>query len=624
MKRRTNLSFQFPPSAMTGFMLLFLALPYCSGGANEYVNTQNQGSALTIDLSSATTGVDINFWIKRALVHTEAFNFLQISTDLILQLGISGGDGDTKLKSIYAGSTNFENSIGLTEKWVNIGIQIKYSNYIKVHGWIGNYYEIAPSFTQKFTSISGFAPGNAVFLLTANNHGVFWAEFRAFTLDEISSWAYFLRNYALSSPFPTSIVKYARTSTSHLYADFLGDAGTFVTLSEGFGDTDFPLCSRGFKFDNTNACTTSCTATGCNYCQVVGSLFQDSCRECNEAFTACFVTVVCPLDYYKDGGICYRCPIGCSECTSDTVCTGCDSGLTLTTNGADTLCKCPSGQFETADAATDVLSCTACDNSCAECVTDATTCTSCASPNYLLGSTCVASCGVTKWADDTDRTCKDCGVDCDVCTDSATCTDCTGVDKFIHLGVCVAACPTATLTDNGNCLPCANGCEVCTPDVNTCTSCKEGFYLKAEDNLCHSNCGDGKYGDNADRLCKTCLENCTLCLAENTCTKCITTHFLINFQCKEECPAGYYQDTLEADNQFCRICSSTCTACDNQDKCTGCQSNVYKYTISADEVMCIDDCPAGYWNNAENAADKQCTACSVASCTNCSSTSNCH
>jgi proprotein convertase subtilisin/kexin type 5 len=120
----------------------------------------------------------------------------------------------------------------------------------------------------------------------------------------------------------------------------------------------------------------------------------------------------CPSGYYKEHGICYKCPIGCSTCTNSTTCLTCNAALYLRTtvgtysnviNSAGnltvvwstniTLCACKDGYYGTNMVALNTIQCASCDPSCKTCANSSVICTSCSSPTFLTDTnTCTLDC----------------------------------------------------------------------------------------------------------------------------------------------------------------------------------------------------------------------------------------
>jgi hypothetical protein len=192
----------------------------------------------------------------------------------------------------------------------------------------------------------------------------------------------------------------------------------------------------------------NCLTSKCLFCQTIDKQFYNICRFCDGVSSSCQPISKCPTDYYSEDGICYKCPIGCSACTSGDLCTSCDAGLVLNqfkemqivTNAAglseekqiiiNATCDCPLGQFGTYFTALDMVNCSKCDETCRTCQDTNVKCTSCSAPLFWIdidGGVCVTSCSdmiPNFFGDVNDRVCKPCVDNCKKCTSLTGCTDC--------------------------------------------------------------------------------------------------------------------------------------------------------------------------------------------------------
>ena len=95
-----------------------------------------------------------------------------------------------------------------------------------------------------------------------------------------------------------------------------------------------------------------------------------------------------------------------------------------------------------------------CSNNCSQC-SSASVCTECQSPYLIYQSECFASCPVATFAA-TETTCegtlllifnlthiKDCPANCHQCSDAFVCTECQR-PYYLHQSECFASCPVAT------------------------------------------------------------------------------------------------------------------------------------------------------------------------------------
>ena len=108
--------------------------------------------------------------------------------------------------------------------------------------------------------------------------------------------------------------------------------------------------------------------------------------------------------------------------------------------------------------------------------------------------------------------CGNCGTNCAICTDSATCTECVSSNFVILSGVCTPF----------NCLNCAN----CNDTANICFRCVPGYFL--HNNGCTSYCPNGYYGDSLTGTCVQCLANCDICFNGTSCSQCISGYIFVS------------------------------------------------------------------------------------------------
>lgn len=91
------------------------------------------------------------------------------------------------------------------------------------------------------------------------------------------------------------------------------------------------------------------------------------------------------------------------------------------------------------------------------------------------------------------------------------------------------------------CETCEENCITCVGDIETCTSCKEGFVLNI-DSTCQAECavGDPEIQTAVDGVCKECEQPCDSCDgAVDRCTTCIDEFLLFDGTCVDHCPDKY-------------------------------------------------------------------------------------
>lgn len=108
----------------------------------------------------------------------------------------------------------------------------------------------------------------------------------------------------------------------------------------------------------------------------------------------------------------------------------------------------------------------------------------------------------------------------------------------------------------------------------------EKMIFKLVEMHADNNTGNGSLVVEQDFACS---ENCSACTSDSDCTECFEG-FLINGQCKEDCPSGYANVGHE-----CVACDASCGECgSSSDECTSCKNGFYLHGSS-----CIQLCPPG-------------------------------
>ena len=276
-------------------------------------------------------------------------------------------------------------------------------------------------------------------------------------------------------------------------------------------------------------------------------------------------------------------------------------------------------------------------------------CTSCETYNgtiyYLVDgtTTCGLSCPDGQYESPGDNRCYPCDVNCHTCDIAATnCTSCylttTGIRLFLENFMCVQTCGEAMYknTTNNTCLPCHDGCLVCTGDtLSDCQACRNAtdpanasnlleYYLWIGNSVCDLVCPLGQYiREGYPNYCQACAVQCigcsvtsTNCTIDNLCT--VGYYFYVpTNSCLTTCPGGYYANDT---TRRCEECVAGCSLCTAGDllNCQACRSDgsthYYKEIFNS---WCVLDCEPGEY---EVVSDNSCQACS-APCILCNSTS---
>uniref|UniRef100_A0A3B4U9J8 R-spondin 3 n=1 Tax=Seriola dumerili TaxID=41447 RepID=A0A3B4U9J8_SERDU len=98
---------------------------------------------------------------------------------------------------------------------------------------------------------------------------------------------------------------------------------------------------------------------------------------------------------------------------------------------------------------------------------------------------------------------------------------------------------------------CPAGCASCSA-LNGCLSCKPRLFFHLEldgirqKGTCLSSCPQGHYGMRSPQIntCTRCKEDCAFCFSDNFCTRCHQGHFLLRGKCDNSCPNGLTANTL--------------------------------------------------------------------------------
>lgn len=263
-------------------------------------------------------------------------------------------------------------------------------------------------------------------------------------------------------------------------------------------------------------------------------------------------------------------------------------------------------------------------------------------PYYLIGTSCLPTCPVGYFTDDTNspNVCVICSSPCSTCTATATgCLTCLA-GYYMHSGTCVLNCPvgyypsiSTDSTIKGICQPCTPGCTSCVAGgLNSCTVCGTAaavpHYLLANSTTCSITCPSGQLANPTDNTCVACSISCFTCSVLSTnCTSCkfvgTAATYLLNFACVATCPAGYYPNA-RADptlSNTCDPCTPGCSSCFGAglSSCTTCDIvAAVQYYLSG--ATCSSTCSTGQYALAINSTcqpcDVSCYTCTI-SATNC-------
>ena len=420
---------------------------------------------------------------------------------------------------------------------------------------------------------------------------------------------------ATSCPTGTFAEPLSRTCVATCPAGLFGVATTntcVATCPSGFFPGDNSLCTACI-----GDCATCPNAVTCSACKI-GFRLLPGATAANP--NTCVAT--CPAKFFTSstGAQCIPCLDGCASCNNALACNSCDSPKLIqfdVVKRIDTcLAACLAGFYSSQNR------CLPCLEGCTSC-TSPTTCITCSPggptttaagvqvtipPRFILqitgrASACVEVCPDGFYADTTSKSCIPCFTNCDKCSAAAVCQQCkTGF--FLQSGPtgansqCLPECPAKTFKSfNGICVPCIDGCAVCSRN-NVCDTCDTGRFLAFGNNgprsLCTTTCPAGTFPDAQTNLCRRCPSECPTCDSIAQCTSCRQGLNLqlaadgVRTVCRSSCPDGTF-----ANNQICTRCPQNgCAICDDATTCTQCNQGLF-LSRQGTATSCIATVPTG-------------------------------
>ena len=389
-------------------------------------------------------------------------------------------------------------------------------------------------------------------------------------------------------------------------------------------DYDCKQCDTNCK--TCEIASTQCTSCNDNYFldSNTCSKCDSNCKTCDKISSQC---TSCYDNHFLDNNKCSQCDSNCKSCEGKaTTCTECywkfflyDGKCLDCANNCDTFgidnCQCSICAKGYENIKNQCKQCEAVSPSCSEYEENKCSCIQCYYGSYL---------------DKNTKLCKYCDNNCQSCEDTST--KCTSCDESHFL-------------EDNQCYECTE-CEEKDPYTCKCTKCKEGKYLEKSQckecdiecktcigkDLC-SSCKDGYY---YQRLkCLPCYDLCKTCSSGSSdpknqlCEACKSNYVLLNNNCLDKCPEGYYEkdDSCELCNQLCKTSGANCNSCEscidgyylvkgeyrcnkcnehcstcsegengNNENCDTCNINSeYKYFVNATGFgkNCVKSCPNG-------------------------------
>jgi hypothetical protein len=255
-----------------------------------------------------------------------------VTSDIYQGFGLKVGkfEGYSKLKSLSQTT------------WCNMNLRVLYGNgnYTQLNVWQGNnWYELSPTMKVVYThnttdnsaALSSCEGDSSMFIMktTQNVLGAYVGDLRVFKINVQDSYGQFLRHYEnpFNARWPNTI---SYMFIRELYFNVLPSMAASHTVSLGaVKRMDVLRCNQSMAMQADGTCSMNCLTSKCLFCQAVDKQFYNICRFCDGVSSSCQPIPKCPVDYYLENGICYKCPIGCSACERGDKCTACDAGLVL-------------------------------------------------------------------------------------------------------------------------------------------------------------------------------------------------------------------------------------------------------------------------------------------------------
>ncbi|XP_038058391.1 proprotein convertase subtilisin/kexin type 5-like isoform X2 [Patiria miniata] len=391
------------------------------------------------------------------------------------------------------------------------------------------------------------------------------------------------------------------------YSDCLSCRNPFF-LMESWSEC-VQVCDQKFYEDiETNTCI-QC-APLCSKCE--GS--PNYCSACEphallSSDNTCLST--CSTNEYLEGSACHPCDSTCHTCSGsqDNDCLSCVPGSVLKERTCVEEWRCTDGYYVERGSLGNGKECLRCHVSCKNCKGQSSSeCTECNTGDILQDGACIKNCLAGYFKDSNDD-CLTCSYGCDHCTEEDNCVQCQSEFVLVD-GTCKQGCIDGSYEHEGSCLSCHSLCETCIGGgPKDCTSCKlmEADLRYLLEGACVPFCPEGQYEDQQTLKCEECDETCRTCSGSevNNCQSCYDGFLLNGDVCQEQ--EGKY-------------CDPKCKECmyGSEDRCSSCNDGKY-----LQEFECVDNCAAGYFADEIdecvrcNPSCKTCSGASSQDCTSC-------
>ncbi|KAL4508739.1 hypothetical protein ABPG73_006125 [Tetrahymena malaccensis] len=455
--------------------------------------------------------------------------------------------------------------------------------------------------------------GNYVFQTNDGGYIVYWANSQVFDLQKLDTCIgdanfctscitqyYFYKNSCTQNQPNQTYCKY--NPTLKYYECFPCDGQCNKCTGPFYNQCS--ECVEKVYFYNSSCTVDQPEKTVCpnyicqpcsNLCQTCSGVSKDQCLTCINNYSINLTTNQCEISVCQDGyfpdknlNTCLQCQLGCSKCSSFSVCSECASiqnsqgviqTYILDVKNQSCYLNCPNGQYFDLQ----TRQCTSCDKSCLTCNGKTKqNCLSCIN-GAQVNSQGMCQCLNKNVGFSSDFTqCIPCQIKyCSQCFYSTTCELCQQYAFFDpKLSKCV--CMNGYFYSNlyQKCIKCVqSSCQSCLSDGITCTKCQSG-YLMTKQSICVY-CNNNFYSSDG----KSCDSKCP-----NLCQVCVDG---------KQCIQYFKDDPYVVPNQLCHFSCSNCSGLTKFD-CLNCSSSTRVYNNQSKKCECIQ----GYQESNQKDCEK--------------------
>lgn len=175
---------------------------------------------------------------------------------------------------------------------------------------------------------------------------------------------------------------------------------------------------------------------------------------------------------------------------------------------------------------------------------------------------------------------------------------------FVATERCVPECRRGLFRSSHNtCELCSRKCITCAGSPESCTSCREPFFINGTS--CLMDCPNGHYVNVSSRTCPPCKAGCLTCKDRpDNCLSCIPSLLHTGTRCVSSCPADTYRHghtcvskcgfRFYGRGKQCHSCTQlNCLVCEldgSKDVCKACSIG---YVLNS-QGACVQNCTSGY------------------------------